>query len=164
MGYSLRSAYAVARELLVLTRDGQADRLASALVTAASPTPRPLLLRDVVTRLTETFARAIRDRRAALHVGEPYRLLLCDPAGYPVQQADVAPRVRTLACAIAAEVRGDHATRKRLVEQACDTGAIQERISVLAQCVVWTNDVLSADPGVYPPRLQCLRAPVCRTA
>ena len=150
----MNDARMVAEELLVLTRTGDADRLAAALVAAASPRSGKTF-REVVGKLVDTFAGTTRRRRTALRVDEPFVLRLRDHAGLSIRIDELDPGIAAVARAIAANVRGDRDTCARLLGQVCERTAIQHRIRVLAHCLAWTADLLGSDATAYPPVLCC---------
>ncbi|AGM07554.1 hypothetical protein [Amycolatopsis keratiniphila] len=152
-------AHTVARDLLSLTRSGEADRLASALVSIATSSRRKPALDDVVGRLVDTFSLAAKDRRRSLRIGEPFTLRLRDHAGMTVRPDRLEPGVAAIVRAIAASVRDDRDTCADQIGQACENADLDQRIRVLAHCVVWTTDLLSTDTTAYPPVLSCLKAP-----
>jgi hypothetical protein len=154
---SPRRAHTIARDLLSLTRSGEADRLATALVSTASSTRRGPALDDVVGRLVDTFSLAAKDRRRSLRIREPFTLRLRDPAGMTVRPDKLDPRVAAIARAIAASVRDDTDTCADQIGEACENADLAQRIRVLAHCLVWTSDLLSADTTAYPPVLSCLK-------
>ncbi|WP_181774997.1 hypothetical protein [Amycolatopsis pittospori] len=157
MKSSPRRAHTVARDLLSLTRAGEADRLATALVSTASSTRHGPALDDVVGRLVDTFSLAAKDRRRSLRIREPFTLRLRDPAGMAVQPDRLDPAVRAIARAIAASVRDDRDACADQIGEACENGDLTQRIRVLAHCLVWTSDLLSTDTTAYPPVLSCLK-------
>ncbi|MEU3766612.1 hypothetical protein AB0E55_16260 [Amycolatopsis keratiniphila] len=152
-------AHTVARDLLSLTRSGEADRLASALVSIATSSRRKPALDDVVGRLVDTFSLAAKDRRRSLRIGEPFTLRLRDHAGMTVRPDRLEPGVAAIVRAIAASVRDDRDTCADQIGQACENADLDQRIRVLAHCVVWTADLLGTDTTAYPPVLSCLTAP-----
>ncbi|MBB5850783.1 hypothetical protein ACFQ05_33890 [Amycolatopsis umgeniensis] len=150
-------AHTVARDLLSLTRSGEADRLASALVSIASTTRQGPALDDVVGRLVDTFSLAAKDRRRSLRIREPFTLRLRDPAGMTVRPDKLEPGVAAIVRAIAASVRDDRDTCANQIGAACGNADLDQRIRVLAHCLVWTSDFLSTDTTAYPPVLSCLK-------
>ncbi|MFD6072760.1 hypothetical protein [Amycolatopsis lurida] len=152
-----KRAHTVARDLLSLTRSGEADRLATALVSTASSTRRAPALGDVVGRLVDTFSLAAKDRRRSLRIGEPFTLRLRDHAGRPVRPDRLDPGVAAIVRAIAASVRDDRDTCADQIREACENGDLDQRIRVLAHCLVWTSDFLSTDITAYPPVLSCFK-------
>ncbi|MFI7121031.1 hypothetical protein [Amycolatopsis sp. NPDC049868] len=151
-------AHTVARDLLSLTRSGEADRLATALVSLATSTRRRPALDDVVGRLVDTFSLAAKDRRRSLRIGEPFTLRLRDHAGMTVRPDRLDPGVAAIVRAISASVRDDRETCADQIEQACENADLDQRIRVLAHCLVWTADLLGTDTTAYPPVLSCLKA------
>lgn len=152
-----KRAHTVARDLLSLTRSGEADRLATALVSIASSTRRAPALGDVVGRLVDTFSLAAKDRRRSLRIGEPFTLRLRDHAGMTVRPDRLDPGVAAIVRAIAASVRDDRDTCADQIGEACENADLDQRIRVLAHCLVWTSDLLSTDTTAYPPVLSCFR-------
>ncbi|MFD5246856.1 hypothetical protein ACFWIW_20060 [Amycolatopsis sp. NPDC058340] len=152
-----KRAHTVARDLLSLTRSGEADRLATALVSIATSTRREPALDDVVGRLVDTFSLAAKDRRRSLRIGEPFTLRLRDHAGMTVRPDRLDPGVAAIVRAIAASVRDDRDTCADQIGQACENADLNQRIRVLAHCVVWTADLLGTDTTAYPPVLSCLK-------
>lgn len=144
-----RSATKIAHELIELTRDGKADRLALKLVIAANHG-----FQDVVTELVDTFVGAAKLRRDSLGVAEPFRLRL-QHAGRSVPFGTLDPAVGAAARAIAASMREDPDDRRRQLALACGHGTVHDRYRVLAQCVEWTTDLIGTDPSAYPPVLAC---------
>ncbi|RSM52601.1 hypothetical protein DMH03_40340 [Amycolatopsis sp. WAC 01376] len=152
-----KRAHTVARDLLSLTRSGEADRLATALVSIASSTRRKPALGEVVGRLVDTFSLATKDRRRSLRIGEPFTLRLRDSAGRTVRPDKLDPAVAAIVRAIAASVRDDRDTCADQIGEACDNVDLDQRIRVLAHCLVWTSDLLSTDTTAYPPVLSCFK-------
>ncbi|RSM76903.1 hypothetical protein DL991_22650 [Amycolatopsis sp. WAC 01375] len=152
-----KRAHTVARDLLSLTRSGEADRLATALVSIASSTRRKPALGEVVGRLVDTFSLAAKDRRRSLRIGEPFTLRLRDSAGRTVRPDKLDPAVAAIIRAIAASVRDDRDTCADQIGEACDNADLDQRIRVLAHCLVWTSDLLSTDTTAYPPVLSCFK-------
>ncbi|RSN26004.1 hypothetical protein DL990_31595 [Amycolatopsis sp. WAC 01416] len=152
-----KRAHTVARDLLSLTRSGEADRLATALVSIASSTRRKPALGEVVGRLVDTFSLAAKDRRRSLRIGEPFTLRLRDSAGRTVRPDKLDPAVAAIVRAIAASVRDDRDTCADQIGEACDNADLDQRIRVLAHCLVWTSDLLSTDTTAYPPVLSCFK-------
>ncbi|WP_340685669.1 hypothetical protein LCL61_04545 [Amycolatopsis coloradensis] len=152
-----KRAHTVARDLLSLTRSGEADRLATALVSIASSTRRAPAFGDVVGRLVDTFSLAAKDRRRSLRIGEPFTLRLRDHAGMAVRPDRLDPGVAAIVRAIAASVRDDRVTCADQIDEACENADLDRRIRVLAHCLVWTSDLLSTDTTAYPPVLSCFK-------
>ncbi|WP_410585566.1 hypothetical protein [Amycolatopsis sp. lyj-108] len=152
-----KRAHTVARDLLSLTRSGEADRLATALVSIASSPRRKPALGEVVGRLVDTFSLATKDRRRSLRIGEPFTLRLRDSAGRTVRPDRLDPAVAAIVRAIAASVRDDRDTCADQIDEACDNADLGQRIRVLAHCLVWTSDLLSTDTTAYPPVLSCFK-------
>ncbi|WP_410661018.1 hypothetical protein [Amycolatopsis sp. lyj-112] len=154
---SRRPANVIVRDLLSLTKSGQADRLATVLVSTASTTHHGPPFDDIVGRLVDTFSLATKDRRRSLKIQEPFTLRLRDDAGKTVRTDRLDPRVRALARAIAANIRDDRDACADQIGEACDNTDLGQRLRVLAHCLVWTSDLLSADETSYPPILSCLK-------
>jgi hypothetical protein len=154
---SHRPAHTVARDLLTLTRSGEADRLATALVSTASHVHRDPALGDVVGRLVDTVSLAAKHRRRSLRIQEPFTLRLRDNAGMTVRPDRLDPGVRAIARAIAANIRDDRDACTDQIDEACESRDLEHRIRVLAHCLVWTADLLAADETSYPPVLSCLK-------
>ncbi|MFC3455110.1 hypothetical protein [Amycolatopsis speibonae] len=152
-----RRAHTIARDLLSLTRSGEADRLATALVSIASSRRQGPALGDVVGRLVDTFSLAAKDRRRSLRIVEPFTLRLRDHSGLSVRPDKLDPGVAAIVRAIAASVRDDRATCADQIGEACENADLDQRIRVLAHCLVWTSDFLSTDTTAYPPVLSCLK-------
>ncbi|MFI9456740.1 hypothetical protein [Amycolatopsis sp. NPDC052450] len=157
MTTTAKRAHTVARDLLSLTRSGEADRLATELVSIASSTRRKPALGEVVGRLVDTFSLATKDRRRSLRIGEPFTLRLRDSAGRTVRPDKLDPAVAAIVRAIAASVRDDRDTCADQIGEACDNADLDQRIRVLAHCLVWTSDLLSTDTTAYPPVLSCFK-------
>ncbi|MGY6652105.1 hypothetical protein ACXIZN_08010 [Amycolatopsis sp. TRM77291] len=152
-----KRAHTVALDLLSLTRSGEADQLATALVSIASSTRRAPAFGDVVGRLVDTFSLAAKDRRRSLRIGEPFTLRLRDHAGMTVRPDRLDPGVAAIVRAIAANVRDDRDTCADQIGEACENADLDQRIQVLAHCLVWTSDLLSTDTTAYPPVLSCFK-------
>ncbi|WET77075.1 hypothetical protein P3102_23585 [Amycolatopsis sp. QT-25] len=152
-----KRAHTIARDLLSLTRSGEADQLATALVSIASSTRRKPALGEVVGRLVDTFSLATKDRRSSLRIGEPFTLRLRDSAGRTVRPDRLDPGVAAIVRAIAASVRDDRDTCADQIGEACENVDLDQRIRVLAHCLVWTSDLLSTDTTAYPPVLSCFK-------
>ncbi len=157
MRSSRRPANTVARDLLSLTRSGEADRLATELVSTASSPDHEPAFGDIVERLVDTFSLATKDRRRSLNIHEPFRLRLRDPAGKTVPPDRLDPGVAAIARAIAANIRDDRAACADGIDEACENTDLAQRIRVLAHCLVWTTDLLGTDEMSYPPVLSCLK-------
>lgn len=154
---SRRPANTIARDLLSLTRAGQADRLATALVSTASRTHHGPPFYDIVGRLVDTFSLATKDRRRSLKIQEPFTLRLRDDSGLSVRSDRLDPGVRAIARAIAANIRDDQAACADQIGEACENTDLEQRIRVLAHCLIWTADLLAAEETSYPPILSCLK-------
>ncbi|MFD5092409.1 hypothetical protein ACFWMR_17535 [Amycolatopsis thailandensis] len=152
-----RRAHTIARDLLSLTRAGEADRLAAALVSTASSGRQGPALGDVIGRLVDTFSLAAKDRRRSLRIREPFTLRLRDHSGLTVRPDRLDPAVAAIVRAIAASVRDDRDTCADQIGEACENTDLDQRIRVLAHCLVWTSDFLSTDTTAYPPVLSCLK-------
>ncbi|MFC9252961.1 hypothetical protein [Amycolatopsis thailandensis] len=152
-----RRAHTIARDLLSLTRAGEADRLAAALVSTASYGRQGPALGDVIGRLVDTFSLAAKDRRRSLRIREPFTLRLRDHSGLTVRPDRLDPAVAAIVRAIAASVRDDRDTCADQIGEACENTDLDQRIRVLAHCLVWTSDFLSTDTTAYPPVLSCLK-------
>jgi len=152
-----RPAHTVALDLLSLTRSGEADRLATALVSIASPRRGEPMFGEVVGRLVDTFSVTAKDRRRSLRIREPFTLRLRDNAGKAVRPDRLDPGLQAIARAIAANIRDDRETCADQIGVACESPDLEHRIRVLAHCLVWTADLLGGDATAYPPVLSCLR-------